>query len=162
LSERITPTPSALQNLLSEEAGQLRGFLVLLEKEQQALAEGDVDRLVPLAAEKTEAFGRLSRLGEARGQALAAAGLTADRQGMEAWLRQHTEFQQARKTWQALLALAEKASALNQTNGKLIATRLAHNQQALATLMAAANQAALYGPDGQARPLGGGRSLGSV
>jgi flagellar biosynthesis/type III secretory pathway chaperone len=58
--------------------------------------------------------------------------------------------------------MAEKARALNQTNGKLIATRLASNQQALATLMAAANQAALYGPDGQARPLGGGRSLGSV
>lgn len=157
----IAPSPT-LQHLLAEEAEQLRGFLVLLEKEQQALTVGDIERLLPLATEKTGLFGRLAQLGEARGKLLAAAGLAADRQGMEGWLERHADQVGARRDWQALLSLAEKASALNQTNGKLIATRLAGNQQALATLLAAANQAALYGPDGQARPVGGGRSLGSV
>lgn len=154
--------PIPLQNLIAEEVARLRDFLVLLEKEQQALAAGDVDRLLPLADDKNRLFGRLAQLGEARGQALAAAGFTADRQGMEGWLARQPNANGAGRTWQELLSLAEKARALNEINGKLIASRLADNQQALSALMAAANQAALYGPDGQARPIGSGRSLGSV
>jgi flagella synthesis protein FlgN len=154
--------PSSPHTLLVEEAAQLRDFLVLLEKEQQALAGGDLEKLLPLAAEKNRSFAALSQLGEARGRALMAAGLAASRQGMESWLAQHPDAGKARRDWQAFLDLADRARNLNQINGGLIAARLAHNQQALATLMAAANQAALYGPDGQARPLGSGRSLGSV
>lgn len=155
-------SPPRLQNLLNEEVAQLRGFLALLEKEQQALADGDIERLMPLAADKTGCFARLAQLGEARAAALAAAGLPANRQGMEAWLERQPEPGGARRDWRDLLSLAKSASALNRTNGELIATRLAHNQQALTALMTAANQAALYGPDGQAHPLGGGRSLGSA
>ena len=162
MSAGAGPASPPLQHLLAEEAAQLRSFLVLLEQEQQALVGGDVERLLPLATEKNALCARLAQLGEARGKALLAAGLAAERQGMEAWLGRHAELGGARRDWQELLVLAEKAGALNQTNGKLIATRLAHNQQALSTLMAAADKAALYGPDGQARPLGGGRSLGSV
>jgi len=159
LSEPGRTDANPLLNLLLEEAGQLRGFLVLLEREQQALVDGDVDRLLTLAAEKNDAFGRLARLGAARAGKLAEAGLGADRPGMEAWLARQPG---TRPAWEALLELASRADELNRSNGKLIASRLAHNQQALATLLAAANQAALYGPDGQARPVGGGRSLGSV
>lgn len=162
MSGRGGPSSSPLQNLLLEEVAQLRGFLDLLENEQQALIGGDVERLLPLAAEKNDLLRRLAQLGEARGKALLAAGLATDRQGMEGWLERHPEPAGAKRVWQELLTLAEKAGALNQTNGKLIATRLANNQQALSTLMAAANQAALYGPDGQARPVGGGRRLDSV
>ena len=62
--------------------------------------------------------------------------------------------------WRQLLALAEKARELNQLNGNMIDTRLRNNQQALAILQAAANQSALYGPDGQTHGLGLGRPLG--
>jgi len=151
-----------LNKLLSEEAALLRDFLVLLEGEQKALAEGDVDRLLPLAEDKNRCFARLAALGEARVKALAAAGLPASREGMDSWLERQPDAARLRREWQSFLGLADRARALNQTNGQLITTRLAHNQQALAALMAAANQAALYGPDGQARPVGGGRSLGSV
>ena len=162
MSGPSTPAPSRLQNLLLEEAAQLRGFLALLEREQQALVAGDVDRLMPLAGEKSGVFARLAGLGEARNQALAAESLPPDRPGVEAWLGRHPELSGSRKTWQDLLKLTLKARELNQVNGNLISTRLANNQQALTTLLSAANQAALYGPDGQARPIGGGRSLGSV
>ena len=77
MSGSNSPVPPPLQNLLTEEAAQLRDFLVLLEQEQQALAAGDVERLLFLAAEKNERFGRLAQLGEARGKALVAAGLGA-------------------------------------------------------------------------------------
>ena len=151
-----------LQHLLVEEVAHLRGFLELLEAEQQALVAGDIDRLMPLAGEKTELFARLSDLGAARGRLLAEAALGADRAGMEAWLARHADAAAPRRAWRELLTLGERARALNESNGRLIATRLANNQQALATLLGAANQAALYGPDGQATPVGGGRSLGAA
>ncbi len=160
-SPSLSPSPS-LQNLLIEEVAQLRGFLVLLESEQKALIGGDVEQLLALAAEKTEFFGRLTKLGEARAQALASAGFAAGGQGMESWFARYPDASGARRDWQDLRALAKTANSLNNTNGDLIATRLAHNQQALSALMSAANQASLYGPDGQAQPVGGGRSLGSV
>lgn len=153
---------SRIQNLLFEETAQLRGFLSLLEREQQALVAGEVDRLLPLAEEKSAHFARLAGLGEARNQALAAESLPPDRKGMEAWLERHPELSGAHRAWQDLLQLTLKAREINQVNGRLIGSRLAGNQQALSVLLAAANQASLYGPDGQARPLGGGRSLGSA
>ncbi len=161
MSGSASPPATSLESLLDEEAARLRDFLALLEREQQALAQGDIDRLLPLSAEKTELCAVLAQLGEARAKALAAAGLAAGRPGMESWIGRQPESGGARRNWQALLAMADKARALNQTNGTLIATRLANNQLALAALMAAADQAALYGPDGQARPPGGGRFLGS-
>jgi flagella synthesis protein FlgN len=59
--------------------------------------------------------------------------------------------------------LAATARTLNETNGKLIALRMPHNQQALAILVAAANQATItYGPDGQQQTGLGGRMLGKA
>lgn len=58
--------------------------------------------------------------------------------------------------------LVSAASALNEANGKLIALRLQHNQQALNVLLAAANTVATYGPDGQQQSGVGSRILGKA
>ncbi len=58
--------------------------------------------------------------------------------------------------------LVSEASALNEANGKLIALRLQHNQQALNVLLAAANTVATYGPDGQQHSGVGSRILGKA
>lgn len=58
--------------------------------------------------------------------------------------------------------LVSEASALNEANGKLIALRLQNNQQALNVLLAAANTAATYGPDGQQQSGVGSRILGKA
>jgi flagella synthesis protein FlgN len=58
--------------------------------------------------------------------------------------------------------LASEARALNEANGKLIALRLQHNQQALNVLLDAANAAATYGPDGQQQSAVGSRILGKA
>lgn len=62
----------------------------------------------------------------------------------------------------SLKDLAAEALALNEANGKLIALRLQHNQQALNILLAAANGAATYGPDGQQQAAIASRSLGKA
>jgi flagella synthesis protein FlgN len=59
--------------------------------------------------------------------------------------------------------LVAAARTLNEANGKLIALRLQHNQQALNVLLAAANTAAAtYGPDGQQQAGLGSRILGKA
>lgn len=163
-SSGIQPPPSRVQSLLVEEAAKLRSFLSLLEQEQHALTGGDVDRLIRLAEEKSALLTCLADLCAARNQALAAESLPPDRPGVEAWFERHPDpqFADAQRAWQDLLVLAVKAREINRVNGQLIGARLAGNQQALSVLLAAANQAALYGPDGQAQPLGSGRSFGAA
>lgn len=108
----------------------LEAFVAVLRREQDALANGDIDALPPLIAEKTALAERLNRISA-------------------------SEAAQYRD-------LVSSASALNEANGKLIALRLQHNQQALNVLMAAANATSTYGPDGQQQSSGGGRILGKA
>lgn len=154
------PGPASIAGLLAEELQALQTFVALLRREQALLTEGTVDTLPALAAEKSDLATTLGRILQAREQALKAAGLAGSRAGMEAWLDSSGASQ--RPAWQELLSLTAAARELNETNGRLINLRLQDNQQALAVLMAAANQAVTYGPDGQQRASGGGRSLGSA
>lgn len=126
------------------------------------MVSGNIDQLTPLVEKKTLIATRLSQFAEQRNQLLVAAALPATRQGMETWLSRLAPSDHTRKTWQNLIALTAEAQALNESNGKLIAMRLQHSQQALNVLLAAANQASLYGPDGQTKPNGGGRLFGSA
>lgn len=61
-----------------------------------------------------------------------------------------------------LRELAAEARELNETNGKLIAVHLQRNQQALNILLAAADNVATYGRDGQHRVGISNRSLGKA
>ena len=155
----MTRSPSAapLASLLAQETEVLRRFLALLEREQALLAAGDVDGLTAVAPEKSAFAEQLGLLARQRESQLAAANCPR----MGDWLARpgHGALETA---WQDLLDLARRAKDLNETNGRLIALRLQHNQQALATLLAATNQAMTYGPDGQQRGPGGGRNLGSA
>lgn len=157
--------PASAQNplpqLLAGELALLREFAVLLASEQEALVRGELDRLMPLAEEKSRQASLLAQAAEQRNQVLAALGLAKDRVGMEAWLATDRSAAKAASDWQALLALAAEARTQNDLNGKLIQTRLQQNQRALEALGAANNQTQLYGPDGQVRSPSGGRNFGS-
>lgn len=150
-----------LISTLHEEVGVLKAFVALLQKEQRVLVNGDPEVLLPLSAEKNSLASRLAAFANQRTLALAAAGLTSNREGVELWLSKQPD--EAHRLWQEFVALAQEARSLNELNGKLITEKLSHNHQALATLTAASEHAAIYGPDGQARfTPGGGRSLGSA
>ena len=66
------------------------------------------------------------------------------------------------KAWDEVVALAGEAKERNRVNGQLITERLQNNQQALTTLLAAAEHPQIYGPDGQSRPTASSRNLGSA
>ena len=151
-----------LSRLIIEELALLREFVALLGREQQALIPGDIERLLPLAEEKSRQAAALGRLADARNQLLQKAGLAPDKSGMETWLASQEPTAPSRADWATLLTLAAEAKLQNEINGKLIDNRMRHNRHALAVLHAAADQAMLYGPDGQAHATGSGRSLGAA
>lgn len=157
------PSATALAGLLTEELREIDAFVELLKQEQDLLAtSGNVDSLLPLVEKKSGFAARLAGLSNRRDRLVAEAGLEPGRTGMEALIAAAAGATALASQWQKLLALAVEARTLNDTNGKLIARRLQHNQQALEALMSATERAATYGPDGQQRGGGGGRFLGSA
>lgn len=156
-------SPSELVNNLEEELRAYQDFNQVLQTEQDALVQGNIDPLLELARIKSEKVVLLSQLAEKRTRFLSAQGCSQDRGGMAKWLQQFGGGNpQITELWQKLLTLAENAQQLNQINGGLIDTRLRNNQQAFAILQSAAKQTALYGPDGQTQALGQGRPIGKV
>jgi flagella synthesis protein FlgN len=145
--------------LLDREFRALQTFVTLLRREQTLLEEGSTESLAALAEEKLRAAAELTDFSASRDSKLIHSGLRPGRAGMEAWTATAAGAGY-REQWRELLELTAEARALNETNGKLIGIRLQNNQQALSILMAAADQAVTYGPDGQQHTGPGGRSLG--
>jgi len=161
--------PAPLLSLLGREFEAFRQFYQILESEQAALIDSDVGRLMTLAQQKNDKAAELTQLGEARSALVRAATGLDNPLAMNAWLKRYDADGRlgAAKRWEALLDLARRAKALNETNGLVINTRLAHNEQALSILMGAnASSTRIYGRDGQAygsTPSGSsGRPLGKA
>lgn len=140
---------SELAEILKAEADAVSAFVFLLGEEQSALKQGDADALPSIIERKAAATARLAPLSAARNALLEKSGLSRDRSGMEAWLRQHPGDVAVRDHWQRLLERAAEAQELNRLNGELIHLRMGHNAQMLEALRAA-NRQDLYGADGQA------------
>jgi flagellar biosynthesis protein FlgN len=159
----VVPTPrsAALADLVAQELGLLQNFVALLRQEESLLTRGEANRLPQLAEEKSAIATKLGSLASAREDDLANRNLPAGRQGMDLWIAS-PDGASSRRRWEQLLVLAAEARMLNETNGKLIALQLDHNQQALNAIMAAVDKAATYGPDGQQKSTGAGRPLGSA
>jgi flagella synthesis protein FlgN len=135
----------------------------LLQAEQDALVQGDPDRLAALAADKATQIELLTLLGEGRSRHLAAQDLSGNADGMLTWLGRNPGFGAAvRKIWGKLLEQAETARQINQSNGLLIESRLQQNRLKLTVLQTAAAADGVYRPDGQLRPLRSARSIGQV
>lgn len=146
---------------LQLERDAVKAFVAILQREQEALVEGEIERLEALGSCKAQTARQLADLAERRNRCLVSQGLTPDREGMEAWLANGSGAKAA-AAWRDLLRQMQAARQLNRTNGEMIAARLRHNQQALAALQDAAGAASLYGPQGQTFVSSGGRPLGQV
>jgi flagellar biosynthesis/type III secretory pathway chaperone len=148
---------------LQDEQIALVAFTGLLQAEQDALVQGDADRLAELAHDKASRIELLAFLGEQRSRHLAAQNLSGSAEGMLAWLTRHPGFAAAvSKIWRQLLAQAETARQINQSNGIMIENGLQQNRLKLAVLQSAAAADGVYRPDGQLRPLRSARSLSQV
>lgn len=155
-------SPAEFLTNLSRERDGFGHFLDILKSEQEALVNGEIDKLTKIAQHKSTKVLELAQLADARNRFLAENGLPADQPGVTSWLARSGAPEEATQVWDELIALARTARHINETNGAMIQLKLQHNQQALAVLMSAANQATLYGPDGQHLSGGSGRHLDKV
>ncbi len=156
------PTPADQQRLallIEAEAIQLQAFLVLLEREESLLIEGDSDSLLTLTQKKNDCYRQLQRLHADRALLLGRLGHIPGDSSVRALC---AALPRVLARWDEVLELARSARARNEINGKLILERMAHNQAALSVLLAAADKPQLYDADGHTRAVGGGRILGSA
>ncbi|WP_347250335.1 flagellar protein FlgN [Zoogloea sp.] len=144
--------------ILDEQAG-LKAFISLLRHEEALLVEGQIDALTGVAEEKTTLYRSLQRLSDERTVMFARLGAKVSNDNIRIVLANSPE---ALAAWDDVVALAADAKERNRLNGQLITERLQNNQQALGTLLAAAEHPQTYGPDGQSRPSASSRHLGSV
>lgn len=147
---------------LAAERAALAGLVNVLEQEQDALAEGRFEELPPLAFDKDAAAGRVAAASKRRSELLERLGVKNERRAIETWIRAQADATLA-QTWSAILRFAEAGRTLNNSNGLMVEERLRNTQQAISVLMGqSAGASTLYGRDGQARAMGGGRQLGVV
>jgi flagellar biosynthesis protein FlgN len=137
-------------NALEQERERVREFLQLLEREQAALVAGEHDHLMMFTEQKAARILELRRYSDSRSRLLSTQGLRADKDGMSAWIEQHTDAA-VRRVWDEIKSLGAQVRAANEINGVLVAARLKHNQASIAALQAAARSSGVYGPDGGTR-----------
>jgi flagellar biosynthesis/type III secretory pathway chaperone len=155
------PDRAAFVAGLQEELASFDELSRILHAEQQCLLEGDADALLALTDAKSRTVERLQELARLRAAHLHERRLPPGAAGMQQWLASQASAERARlaDAWTRLLALTASARAANRINGGLIATRLTHNQAALASLHNAAQHHTGYGPDGQSDFHVGNREL---
>jgi len=154
--------PSLLVTAIRSERAGIQALVDVLTDERNALREGHVDRLPELAPRKRELLLHLAHLGEQRNRLLERGGVSADRRGMETWLKMHDAAGAVRADWQALLQLTQTAHDLNQENGLYIDAGMRANQQALQALMSAGAATSTYGPGGRSTSPLSSRTLASA
>ena len=158
------PTPANLAANLEAETEALRQFLQILQSEQDALTQGNIDKLAEFARLKSEQGVRLSQLNTNHNHLLTQHGLGNTPQDTRQLIQREDPDGKhcLADRWEKLLELAKQAQDMNRFNGAMIEMQLKRNQQALAILQEAAKQTSLYGPDGHSQALGTGRRLGKI
>src|SRR5690606_23271563 len=118
-----------LHACLENEITLVRDFIVLLEAEAKILADGGSEVALAASTAKKDVYAdQLTKAGETRQALLATLGYSADRAGLAAAAKDHPALRTASEH---LLEQTRAASELNASNGTIIDTFLAHNQQAL-------------------------------
>ncbi|NDP65019.1 flagellar protein FlgN [Polaromonas sp.] len=136
-------TISLLQRLTRED-GAVAEFLVLLNQEADAMAQGRFMDLPLLAEHKSQLADRIAILRRHRENEQMTLGYGADRSGAEAAATAGGPLLQ--DAWRKLQANAAQAHERNHANGVMIHTHLDFTRQSINFLKSAGRP--LYGPDG--------------
>ncbi|MDP3585440.1 MAG: flagellar protein FlgN [Thiobacillus sp.] len=133
---------------LKLELAAWQALVDVMQEEEQALVDGDTDRLARISTAKLTQLQSVSDYAQIRHAGLQAAGLPFDHAGMTAWLGQVGQAEHSAQ-WQQLRALETTARALNQRIGALIELRLNSTRQALNVLLhSATSHGSLYDQEG--------------
>jgi flagella synthesis protein FlgN len=136
---------------LKTEKITLQAFIKILEKEENALVQGEIVNIDYLASDKSHLIEKLIQLDNNRTEYFQNQGLTLEKNCLNMWLaKQYKVYSELETLWKELLELARTAQQLTHTNNLIISARLQYNERAFAALHCAAGNVSLYGPKGQA------------
>jgi flagella synthesis protein FlgN len=147
----VSPNLTNLFSALEAEKTNLRIFIEILEREENALIQGKIEEIDHIASDKSRMIEKLFQFDEYLREQLYNQALAFEENNINIWIDQrysgHPEIQ---ISWNELLELVRIAQKLTHSNGIIISNCLQHNQHAFAALHCAAGNIFLYGPKGQA------------
>lgn len=146
----MTDTVQRLQACLDQELLLVDQFMKLLQEESDVLLNGgDVTALNASTTKKNSLADQISAWDDQRQALLTEMGLSPDKLGLDAAVEANPSL---RVTCETLYHKAAKANQMNASNGHIITTLMAHNQEALDTLKRLADPGQVYDASGRARP----------
>ena len=139
---------------LAAEYFEVAAFVQLLEAEQRAIQDGQVETLEALQPEKQARIVSLTAFARSRSRTLLEMGHRTGTRGIAALAADHPADKDAMlRTWQTLESKVWEANHLSRLNAHLCTTHLMHFQARLAALTSAAAASGgpasgVYGEDG--------------
>lgn len=123
----------------------------ILKQEENALMQGNFNKLDDFVSKKTSLLEQLSQLDSERNQYFKNNDVALEKK----YINQRLEINypnnpEIQDLWSGLLVLADAVRKLNHTNGLIISKYLQHNQRTFIALQCASGNISLYGPSGQA------------
>ncbi|MDE1461059.1 flagella synthesis protein FlgN [Spartinivicinus poritis] len=154
-----------LQQQLSTDISTLSQLTELLEQEQHALRDRNLDQLNQLLTIKNDCLNRLGQTAQHRSELLKQAGFTPNDAGLEQWLQTLPSPQQveSRKYWQTVKSHLAYCQTLNEINGCVL-NRLQQTLHQLLAIYRGQSQASikLYGAQGDTSAYQDSQILGTA
>ncbi len=141
-----------LRACLLREYMALQDFVDFLERELKDIAGFNAEKLAANTADKERRLAELDAIERQRGRLVGQLGIAAGPEEMNTVLMRHPAFAaNMGKVWEGILTASERARALNETNGRLIASQLAYFEGRMTALIrfARPESCATYGADGR-------------
>lgn len=152
----IEKTFPITEKLLDSGVHSARKLLDLLNSESENLKlKTDPNTLLTIAGDKRNVVSQLETFTKQLGQVLATEKLSANHEGVHAYLNRAEavgiDIGDCKSHWANITVLSKKCRALNEQNGASIELLSRNNQRALQILRGKSQLTSTYGPDGSPR-----------
>lgn len=148
--------------IMQIEIEQSQRLLDLLRKEYDLLQKGTPQALQALTEEKKQQLKHVEAAVLNHNRFLEQQGLTPDREGTEAYIKQHSDNASMAETWRRFITLLEACHKQNEINGGAVQLNRRHLTQTLDILKGISQQDKTYGPSGESKPNATAKSLGKA
>lgn len=140
-----------MKDLLSNGLQSLKELCVVLQREQQSLAQNNAELLEQCAVEKQPLIQHLNDFQQSWQSKFSTMGLPCSNEGMDLYIHNLHSSQQVelQDLWRAFAEQGKICQTLNQVNGNVIAINSKHLKQLLAILHGQSLSPSTYGPNGE-------------
>jgi flagellar biosynthesis/type III secretory pathway chaperone len=157
-----TEAPRLFVKIIQIEIEQSQRLLDMLVKEYDLLQKGSPQALQTLTEEKKQQLKHVETAVLNHNRFLEQQGLSPDREGTEAFIKQCADNESMTITWQRFITLLETCHKQNEINGGAVQLNRRHVNQTLDILKGISQKDKTYGPSGESKPNSTSKSLGKA